>query len=743
VRRILIAVATAAVLGPSAVAGAAAPAPPTPTFRNAVSDSFADTFADPSVIQAKDGWWYAYSTADPLRAGDPPGVMHIARTRDFVTWDYRGTVFDSTNRPAWATPTAGLWAPDIRYVDGRYVMYFTVTDTTLHPSGSDYAIGVATSPTPEGPWQPTAAPIVPPRGPNFEWTTIDPAGFTDVDGQNYLYFGSYYGGLFGTKVSRDGLTPVGEPVRVAIDNRYEGSYVQRRDGWYYLTASSANCCAGPSTGYAVFAGRSRSPLGPFVDADGIPLTKSAVGGTNVVTQNGNRWIGTGHHAVATDTTGKDFLVYHALDRNQPWLTTPFGINRRPMLLDRLDWIDGWPRTRAGAGPSDSPQPAPVTASLLGVTPWDPATAGLKGAVRPVADAQGGQSALVSGTAVTAPAPAGTLRVRVDLKGAPTTLLLGHDANPVVVRADPSGGTLRITSGSGANAVGSSDDIRPTTGWQTLVVTVDGTSAQAFIAESDLGDPSAAVSVARTAPLAQAPVRIRSADGLVDNLSVQRPAVEDAAAVPVPRPGATLARDDFESGVAPEWSWVRPQEGVTVDGGTLDWPLRSVDLVGTANTGALLLREAPSGDWVAETELTLDLGADTVRNYQQAGMIVHRTDDDFARLGTVAIWNTRQTEYGREVAAAPDGRTTWGGSLIGTPAPHLWMRIAHNENAAGEHLYRAATSRDGQAWDWGAVWTFAAGAQPRIGLYAGGGASPATTARFESFTMSTTVWPATP
>ena len=104
---------------------------------------------------------------------------------------------------------------------------------------------------------------------------------------------------------------------VAIDNKFEGSYVVRHGGWYYLMASSANCCAGPATGYSVFSGRSRSPMGPFVDADGIPLVASRAGGTILVTQNGNRWIGAGHHAIATDHAGRDWLVYHALDRQRP------------------------------------------------------------------------------------------------------------------------------------------------------------------------------------------------------------------------------------------------------------------------------------------------------------------------------------------------------------------------------------------------------------------------------------------
>ena len=49
-----------------AVLGAVTVPPPSPvaaadaTYRNPVSRAFADTFADPAVIRAEDGWWYAY-----------------------------------------------------------------------------------------------------------------------------------------------------------------------------------------------------------------------------------------------------------------------------------------------------------------------------------------------------------------------------------------------------------------------------------------------------------------------------------------------------------------------------------------------------------------------------------------------------------------------------------------------------------------------------------------------------------
>ncbi|GAA1394237.1 family 43 glycosylhydrolase [Luteococcus peritonei] len=729
--RTLTSLALAGAMALSGLAPALAETTP-PSYTNAVSDSFADTWADPSVIQGKDGWWYSYATADPLRAGDAPTVGHIARTRDFVTWDYVGPIFTGANRPRYATATAGLWAPDVRYVQGRYVMYFSVTDTTLN-EGVDNAVGVATAPTPAGPWTPTDEPVVAPRAHNpgdYFWT-IDPTGFTDTDGNQYLYWGSYYGGVHVTRVSADGLSPVGESRQVAHWDRYEGSSVVEHDGWYYLMASSANCCAGPATGYSVFAGRSRSPMGPFLDADGLDLNASVTGGTTVVTQNGNTWVGAGHNAMLTDAEGRDFLVYHAIDKDQPWLTEPFGINRRPMLLDRIDWVDGWPRVNAGSGPSDTPMAAPVTSSLASATPWQPAD-GLSRS-RAVTDPQGGTSARINGTSSTSVLPGGDLRLRLDLRSdEPTQVFLGQGRDQVKVRLDPAAGTLSLQ----VRGTTTTDSLKAMPAWKSLVIEVDRGRISAQVSEEDLSDPAAVVRTnlpGFTLPSAQARI---IGNGLVDNLTVARPAIEAARLAPQPSPASTLFSDQFNGSLGTGWQWLRPQADVTTDATSLRWPLKSVDLTGKGGTGALLLREAPAGDWIAETKLTLDLGeGSNDRNYQQAGLVVHNTDDDFARLGTVSIWGTRTVEYGREMAGAPDGRLIYGGAIIGANAPTMWMRIAHHQAVNGEHLYRAAISRDGKNWVWGATWTLAAGTTPRIGLYAGGGATPAATASFDWFTIS--------
>ena len=748
-----LAVAVATVLALVLGTGVASTAATRPTYRNAVSDAFSDTFADPSVILAKDGWWYAYSTADPLYSGDPSGTMHIARTRDWARWEYLGTVFDQKNRPAYATPTAGLWAPDIRYVGGQYVLYYTVTDTTLN-DGEDPGIGVATAPDPAGPWTPQDTPIIAPRerpGTTSFLGTIDPAMFTDVTGQHYLYFGGYNGGFWATQLSADGLSAEPDYTEVAIDNRYEGGYVVRHDGWYYFMASSANCCAGPTTGYSLDTGRSRSPLGPFVDADGISLLASAVGGTSLITQNGNRWIGPGHNAMATDAEGRDYLVYHAIDRTDPWLNQPFGVNRRPMLIDRIDWIDGWPRTRAGAGPSDTAQPAPVTTSGLGIVAADPARSGWRGLSAGPTDAQAGATARLAGQARTvADAPRARVRIRMDLKGdRPVTMTLGRRADQVEVTVDPRHSRLVVntlvdrkarTASTALPSVGS--------GWQSLVVEVDRATVLAQVGESDLSDPRAEVRLtSRGLDVAPAPVQLSGSRTLIDNVTVRGIAREATELVAVPQTGRRLASEEFSSEELTGWSWVREDAAVTVSDGRLRWPVEDADLVGDGSTSGgndagVLLHAAPSaGDWIAETKVKLDLGVDDVRNYQQAGIVAYRSDDDFARLSTVAIWNTRQTEFGRELPTA-DGRLSYGGSTIGTPSPTVWLRLAHHRSSAGEDQYRAGTSRDGKAWTWGAVWSFTPGVTPRIGLVAHGGSSPAVTASFDYVRFYASTWPST-
>jgi hypothetical protein len=183
-----------------------------------------------------------------------------------------------------------------------------------------------------------------------------------------------------------------------------------------------------------------------------------------------------------------------------------------------------------------------------------------------------------------------------------------------------------------------------------------------------------------------------------------------------------AADEFDDGTLdPGWTWVRPDPAATETGGGLRWPTQAPDLVGPGNNASVLLRDAPAGAYTVETKLAIDLDpADQVRNFQQAGLIAYVSDDHFLRLSHVAIWNTRQTEFGKEQPFAD--ATAYGGMAIGTPAPVTWLRLSHRVDPAnGEHELRAASSRDGRHWTWGGTWTLPAGTSPWIGLISHGGA----------------------
>ncbi len=102
------------------------------TYRNPVTKSFADTYADPDVVRGRDGWWYAYATSDPLKSGGTRHLIPMSKSRDLVHWQFAGDAFATL--PSWADTTtpqhmASMWAPDVHYAGGQWRMYYVVTET--------------------------------------------------------------------------------------------------------------------------------------------------------------------------------------------------------------------------------------------------------------------------------------------------------------------------------------------------------------------------------------------------------------------------------------------------------------------------------------------------------------------------------------------------------------------------------------------------------------------------------------
>ena len=173
----------------------------TASYTNPVSRGFADTFADPSLIRGQGRLLVRLRHLRPAAGGRGHAAPHpdraVGRPGEL---DARGRRVHRRHAAVLGRAGRGLWAPDIRYVDGQYRMYYVVTETTVTGERDDNAIGMATAPTPAGPWTDSGAPVVGPRrggqvgDGNFLWT-FDPTAVTDTDGSQWLFYGSYYGGL--------------------------------------------------------------------------------------------------------------------------------------------------------------------------------------------------------------------------------------------------------------------------------------------------------------------------------------------------------------------------------------------------------------------------------------------------------------------------------------------------------------------------------------------------------------------
>lgn len=328
---------------------------PSATYRNPVIDA---DFPDPAVLRAGDGFYYVYAT----QGGEPMRNIQLARSSDLVRWHVIGDALPT--KPDWASHTQDFWAPHVSQAGGRYYLYYSAKpDAALADKSKGLCLGVATSGRPEGPFVDSGRPLQCGEG----FVNIDPFAFDDPEsGRKLLYWGSGFGPIKVQELADDRISfkPGSRPLdlipTIRTDNPeeyqrlVEGVWVTRRGAYYYLFYSGDNCC-GPKAHYAVMVARSTSAMGPF-ETRPRPLY--------LVVEANDRWVAPGHNSVVRDARGEDWILYHAVDRERPRSRPSDDINsRRVMLLDRLEWRDGWPEVKAKS-PSNVVQTAPVAAGAL-------------------------------------------------------------------------------------------------------------------------------------------------------------------------------------------------------------------------------------------------------------------------------------------------------------------------------------------------------------------------------------------
>ncbi|MBC3940233.1 family 43 glycosylhydrolase [Sphingomonas albertensis] len=265
---------------------------------------------DPSTVTLSEGRYYTFGT----RGG---GLV----SEDGWTWH------GGPERPG------GGVAPDVIKIGDRYYMAYAVGGGGM---GGGHASQVKMM------WTYS----LDPKSPKFKFHDIgvvassdgvetadafDPA-FLYVDGRLWLTYGTYFGPIRIIELDpKTGLRLAGnQPVDVAID--MEATAMMHRDGYYYLLGTHGTCCDGPNSTYHIRVGRSRSPLGPYVDHMGTPLLRG--GGKLVISARG-RNMGPGHFGLIELGNGVEkFSMHYEADMDRS--------GRSVLGIAPLRWTDGWP-----------------------------------------------------------------------------------------------------------------------------------------------------------------------------------------------------------------------------------------------------------------------------------------------------------------------------------------------------------------------------------------------------------------
>ncbi len=198
-----------------------------PLCANADSDEFyyynpvqRTALPDPTVIRDGD-YFYLFATENTHN-------MPIYRSPDLVNWEFLHTAFTDDTRPTFVSGGT-LWAPDINYINGLYVLYYSMSTW-----GGEWTcgIGVATARRVDGSYQD--------KGPLFTSEeigvqySIDPFFIEDDDGSKYLFWGSFHG-IYYIQLEDDGLSiKEGSSPKLVSGTLTEGTYIYKHDGYYYL-----------------------------------------------------------------------------------------------------------------------------------------------------------------------------------------------------------------------------------------------------------------------------------------------------------------------------------------------------------------------------------------------------------------------------------------------------------------------------------------------------------------------------
>jgi GH43 family beta-xylosidase len=336
-------------------AASAAAEPPLPSHEPALESNF----PDPSLLETKEGHWFAFATNDGVNVP----VARLVGDRWLQLMD-AGKPRDAMPKvPLWVSgpDSSGrgnefgddIWAPEVMWIEGQpgyYVLYFSgrhySAATPLDRDRTGWkrrqCIGTAVSPRPDGGFVAADEPLICTEYPEG---VIDPNVFRDDDGRLFLYYKNdancclsadrtqQHTRIYARELDPSGLRFAGEAKDLGLknDRPWEGPVIEaptmiNHSGQYYLFYSG-NWFSDDN--YGVGYAKCKGPMGDCAD---VTTNKALIG---TCEKSSPPRYGPGHQDVVS-SNGDYFIALHA--RATPGAS---GAARR-LHIYRMDWKDGAP-----------------------------------------------------------------------------------------------------------------------------------------------------------------------------------------------------------------------------------------------------------------------------------------------------------------------------------------------------------------------------------------------------------------
>ncbi|HEY8994507.1 MAG TPA: glycoside hydrolase 43 family protein [Lacunisphaera sp.] len=326
------------------------------TFTNPL---FYDEFSDPDLIRVGDDFYLAGTTMHAM-----PGLV-VLHSKDLVNWKFLSYAAERLDlgpefrleggKEAYGQ---GIWAPCIRYHNGRFHIFSNV---------NGHGLQVFVAENPAGPWEHR----------NFKGTIYDLSVLFDDDGRVYAVHGYDEVKITELKPDLSGIIEGSDKVVIPRGNAMgEGHHFYKINGKYYIIsanyaptgrmqAARADHIYGPYE-TVVIAGKETlgTQRGWLLDPIGLGATVPEPGATFQLGEPGGNQLGAVplHQGGIVDLPNGDWWGFSMMDFRSVGRTT---------CLSPVTWHDGWPYFGLPGNLGRSPRTWTKPAVATAVTPHGP------------------------------------------------------------------------------------------------------------------------------------------------------------------------------------------------------------------------------------------------------------------------------------------------------------------------------------------------------------------------------------